>query len=64
MINYVLLYKIKKRVKNILKKEIAEEQLATTEKTCMGCICDDISWGIYYLLKDDAALPKTEKKKT
>lgn len=64
MINYVLLYKIKKRVKHILKKEISEEQLATTEKTCMGCICDDISWGIYDLIKDDASPSETKKKKS
>lgn len=53
MINYVQLYKIRKRVKNILKDKIQDEELATTKKSCLGCLADDISWEIYYLLKDN-----------
>jgi hypothetical protein len=53
MINYIQLYKIRKRVKNILKEKIKEEELATTEKSCLGCVADDISWEIYYLLKEN-----------
>lgn len=52
MINYILLYKIKKRIKKILKDKIADEELATTEHSCLGCVADDISWEIYYLLKE------------
>ena len=53
MINYIQLYKIRKRVKNILKEKIKDEELATTEKSCLGCVADDISWEIYYLLKEN-----------
>lgn len=52
MVNYILLYKIRKRVKAILKQKIEDEELATTKKSCLGCLADDVSWEIYYLLKD------------
>lgn len=53
MINYILLYKIRKKVKKIIKEKIADEELATTPKSCVGCVADEISWEIYYLLKED-----------
>jgi len=53
MINYILLYKIRKRVKRIIKEKIVDEEIATTEKSCIGCIADEISWEIYYLLKEN-----------
>ncbi len=52
MINYILLYKIRKKVKKILKDKIEDGELATTEKSCLGCVADDISWEVYYLLKE------------
>lgn len=52
MINYILLYKIRKRVKRIIKEKITDEEIATTEKSCIGCLADEISWEIYYLLKE------------
>jgi len=52
MINYILLYKIRKRVKNIIKEKIEDEEIATTDKSCIGCLADEISWEIYYLLKE------------
>jgi hypothetical protein len=52
MVNYILLYKIRKRVKKIIKEKIMEEEIATTEKSCIGCLADEISWEIYYLLKE------------
>jgi hypothetical protein len=52
MVNYILLYKIRKRVKAIIKQKIEDEELATTKKSCLGCIADEVSWEIYYLLKD------------
>jgi len=52
MINYILLYKMKKRIKHILKEKIADEEIATTEKSCIGCLADEVSWEIYYLLKE------------
>lgn len=52
MVNYILLYKIRKRVKRIIKEKIQDEELATTDKSCLGCLADELSWEIYYLLKD------------
>jgi N-acetylglutamate synthase-like GNAT family acetyltransferase len=52
MINYILLYKMRKRVKRILKEKIEDEEIATTEKSCIGCLADEVSWEIYYLLKE------------
>ena len=57
MINYIMLYKIRKKVKKIIKEKIAEDELATTPTSCIGCVADDISWEIYYLLKEN----KSEK---
>jgi hypothetical protein len=60
MVNYVLLYRIRKRVKKILKDKIADGELATTRTSCLGCLADDISWEIYYLMKEkdgDEATP-------
>ena len=53
MINYILLYKIRKKVKRIIKEKITDEELATTEKSCIGCVADEISWEVYYLLKEN-----------
>jgi hypothetical protein len=52
MVNYILLYKIRKIVKRILKDKIADDEIATTPKSCIGCLADDISWEVYYLLKE------------
>lgn len=52
MVNYILLYKIRRIVKKILKDKIADDEIATTPKSCIGCLADDISWEIYYLLKE------------
>jgi hypothetical protein len=52
MVNYILLYKIRKKVKAIIKQKIEDEELATTKKSCLGCIADEVSWEIYYLLKE------------
>ena len=55
MINYILLYKIRKRVKHLLKEKIADDEIATTKNSCIGCLADEISWEIYYLMKEDKA---------
>lgn len=52
MINYILLYKIRKKVNKILKDKISDGELATTKNSCLGCLADDITWAIYYLLKE------------
>jgi len=52
MIDYIQLYKIRKKVKNIIKEKIKDDELATTKNSCIGCLADDISWEIYYLLKE------------
>ena len=53
MVNYIQLYKIRKKVKKILKDKISDGELATTKHSCLGCVADDISWEIYYLLKEE-----------
>jgi hypothetical protein len=62
MINYILLYRIRKRVKRIIKEKIEDEELATTDKSCIGCMADDISWEIYYLLKEDKKAESVKAK--
>jgi hypothetical protein len=52
MVNYILLYKIRKAVKKLLKDKIEDEELATTPSSCLGCLADDISWEVYYLLRE------------
>lgn len=52
MVNYILLLKIRKRVKKILKEKISDGELATTKTSCIGCLADEISWEIYYLMKE------------
>ena len=52
MVNYILLYKIRKIVKKLLKDKIADDELATTPRSCLGCLADEISWEIYYLVKE------------
>ena len=60
MINFVLLYKLRKLVKSIIKEKIKDEEIATTKKSCIGCLADEISWEVYYLLKD---IKEGDKKK-
>ena len=52
MVNYILLYTIRKAVKRLLKDKIEDDELATTRRSCIGCLADELSWEIYYLLKD------------
>ena len=52
MVNYILLYKIRRIVKKILKDKIADDEIATTPKSCIGCLAADISWEVYYLFKE------------
>ncbi len=58
MVNYILLYKIRKLVKQILKEKIEDGEIATTPRSCLGCLADELSWEIYYLFKE-----REEKKK-
>lgn len=58
MIDYILLYKIRKKVKQMIKDKIEDEELATTAKSCIGCVADEISWEIYYLLKESKSPKK------
>lgn len=52
MINYILLYKIKKKVKVMLKDRIADGEIATTPSSCIDCLATDLSWEIYYVMKE------------
>jgi hypothetical protein len=58
MVNYILLYKIRRIVKKILRDKIDDGELATTPRSCLGCLADDISWEVYYLVRE-----KDEEKK-
>ena len=52
MVNYVLLYRVRRIVKRIIKDKIQDGELATTPKSCLGCLADDVSWEVYYLIKE------------
>ncbi len=52
MVNYILLYKIRRIVKRLLKDKIEDKELATTPRSCLGCLADEISWEVYYLVKE------------
>jgi len=52
MVNYILLYKVRRIVKRIIKDKIEDGELATTPKSCLGCLADDVSWEVYYLIKE------------
>ncbi len=64
MVNYIQLYRIRKLVKGILKKKIADDEIRTTPTSCLGCLADEISWEIYYLMKekDDPAGAAADKR--
>jgi hypothetical protein len=52
MVNYILLYKVKKKVKAMIKDKLALGEIATTPSSCLDCLATDISWEIYYLMKE------------
>lgn len=52
MVNYILLYRIRKLVKKVIKEKIDDDEIRTTPRSCIGCLADEISWEIYYLLKE------------
>ncbi|HNT32070.1 MAG: hypothetical protein PHF93_09660 [Acidobacteriota bacterium] len=52
MVNYILLYKIKKKVKAMIKDKLALGEIATTPSSCLDCLATDLSWEIYYLMKE------------
>ncbi len=53
MINYILLYKIRSIIKKFVKDKIQNDEIALTKNSCLSCFITDLSWEIYYLLKDD-----------
>jgi hypothetical protein len=52
MVNYILLYKIKKKVKAMIKDKLALGELATTPSSCLDCLATDLSWEMYYIMKE------------
>ncbi|MDD8019796.1 MAG: hypothetical protein PHU81_01230 [Acidobacteriota bacterium] len=62
MINYILVYKIRKLVKEILKEKIDEGEIATTPRSCLSCLADELSWEVYYLFKEMEQKKKTGKR--
>lgn len=51
MINFILVYKIRKRIKNILKEKEKKGEIDFS-KSCLDCIVNELAWGVYYLLKE------------
>lgn len=64
MVNYILLYQIRKIVKKILKEKINDGEIATTPRSCLGCLADELSWEIYYLIKEREDKKKEKAGKT
>ncbi len=64
MVNYILLYQIRKIVKKILKEKINDGEIATTPRSCLGCLADELSWEIYYLIKEREDKKKNKPAKT
>jgi len=58
MINFILLYKIRSTIKKFVKEKLKNEEIALTKNSCLSCFITDLSWEIYYLLKEES-----EKKK-
>jgi hypothetical protein len=52
MVNYIQLYKIKKKVKSMLREKLALGELATTPSSCLDCLATDLSWEMYYIMKE------------
>jgi hypothetical protein len=63
MVNYVLLYRVRRIVKRIIKDKIQDGELATTPKSCLGCLADDVSWEVYYLIKEKEENRGTDSEK-
>lgn len=55
MVNYIQLYKIRRIIKKVLKDKIADDELRTTPRSCIGCLADELSWEIYYTLREKDA---------
>ncbi len=50
MINFILLYKIRKKIKSILKEKEKNGEIDFSN-SCLDCVVNEIAWQIYYLLK-------------
>ncbi len=51
MINFILVYKIRKKIKSILKEKEKNGEIDFSN-SCLDCIVNEITWGVYYLLKE------------
>ncbi|MGQ9619223.1 MAG: hypothetical protein ACUVUG_09730 [Candidatus Aminicenantia bacterium] len=50
MINFILVYKIRKKIKKILKERERKGEIDFS-KSCLDCVVNEIAWEIYYLLR-------------
>lgn len=51
MINFILVYKIRKKIKSILKEKEKKGELDFSN-SCLDCVVNEIAWGVYYLIKE------------
>jgi hypothetical protein len=51
MINFILVYKIRRKIKSILKEKEKKGEI-NFSNTCLDCIVNEIAWGVYYLIKE------------
>ncbi|MCP2520973.1 hypothetical protein NLB65_01915 [Candidatus Aminicenantes bacterium AC-335-B20] len=54
MINFILLYKIRSTIKRFVKEKLRNEEIALTKNSCLSCLITDLTWEIYYLLKEES----------
>ncbi len=60
MINFILVYKIRKKIKSILKEKEKKGEIDFSN-TCLDCVVNEIAWGVYYLIKEKDKSPKEDE---
>lgn len=51
MINFILIYRIRKKIKSILKEKEKKGEIDFSN-SCLDCIVNELAWGVYYLIKE------------
>jgi|YNPNPStandDraft_1061719.scaffolds.fasta_scaffold148571_1 hypothetical protein len=60
MINFILVYKIRKKIKSILKEKEKKGEIDFS-KSCLDCVVNEIAWGVYYLIKEKDKIQKEDE---
>ncbi len=60
MINFILVYKIRKKIKSILKEKEKRGEIDFS-RSCLDCVVNEIAWGVYYLIKEKDKTQKEEE---